>query len=229
MARLNVHYRNPDFAGAIAAHRLDDAETVFGWQSDEWIGARLYGSLLRDTVDGIGPVYIKRYDYNRAILQYRLIGSRAYREWANSVRLARLGLPQPETITVATRLDGFGVSGSFLITREVPAAVSLEALLGDTDDPPDDRLLERLADGLTAMIRRMHDGGLCHWDLKLRNVIVSRPNNDLILIPIDAVNGRSIRPWNRRHAVRRDYRFLLSHPRLGPLIAARQLAARNQQ
>jgi tRNA A-37 threonylcarbamoyl transferase component Bud32 len=152
-----------------------------------------------------------------------MIGSRAYREWANSVRLAKLGIAQPETITVATRLAGLGVSGSFLVTREVPAAVSLEDLLNDPDNPPDDALLERLADKLAEMIRRMHGGGLCHWDLKLRNVIVSRrPDGQLVLVPIDAVNGRSIRPWNRRHCIRRDYRFLLRHPCMGPLIAARR-------
>jgi hypothetical protein len=221
MARLEVHYRNPALADAIARHELDDADVVFGWSSGELIGARLYGSLLRDEIDGIGPTYLKRYDYDRPILQYRLIGSRAYREWFNSVRLAKLGVAQPETVVVATRIDGWGVSGSFLITRDVPSAMSLDQLLDDAEDPPDDVLLDRLADALIAMIRRMHDGGICHWDLKLRNVLVCRQRDELTLVPIDAVNGRRIRVWNRRHCIRRDYRFLLRDPRLGPRIAAR--------
>lgn len=220
MAGLDVHYRNPDFTDAIAAHRLDDAETIYGWTDGEWIGARVYGSLLRATVDGIGPVYIKRYDYDRKILQYRLIGSRAYREWANSVRFEEIGIAQPETIIVATRVEGWGVTGSFLITREVPQPTSLEQLLDDAENPPSDELLGELADGLAAMIGKMHRAGLCHWDLKPRNVIVSRQGGSLVLVPIDAVNGRRIRPWNRRHCIRRDYRFLLKHPRLGPLIAS---------
>jgi len=224
MAALTVHYRNPDLADAIAAHRLDDAETVYGWTGGEWVGARIYGSLLRDTLDGVGTVYIKRYDYDRRIAHYRLIGSRAWREWTNSGRMARLGLVQPETVVAATRIEGWGVTGSFLITREVPAAASLEQVLDDPASPPSDALLDRLADGLTAIIDRMHEGGFCHWDLKLRNILVLGSGEGMALVPIDAVNGRWIRPWNRRHRVRRDYRFLLQHERLGPRIAARREA-----
>lgn len=221
MSRLKVHYRNPEFADAIAAHRLDDAETVFGWISGEWIGARVYGSLLRDTIDGIGPVYMKRYDYDRTILTYRLIGSRARREWVNSTRLSRIGVAQPETVVVATRTAGLGVTGSFLITREVPDTTSLEQMLDDPKKPPDESLLATLSDAAVGLMQRMHDQGFCHWDLKLRNILVSRRDGVLALIPIDAVNGRWMYPWNRRYCVRRDHRFLLRHERLGPLIKAR--------
>ncbi len=222
MTTLKVHYCNPRFADAVARHGLDDAETVFNWRSGEWVGARLYGSLVRDTIDGIGPVYIKRYDYDRPILQYRLIGSRAYREWVNSQRLARLGVAQPETIIAATRMNARGVTGSYLMTCEVPDSISLEQWLDDAERPPDGPALERLADGLLATIHRMHGGGLCHWDLKARNILVARPHNGMVLMPIDAVNGRRIRRWNRWHCVHRDYRFLLRHPRLGPVLAARR-------
>lgn len=220
MARLKVHYRNPALAEVIAKHGLDDLAVVYGWRGGELIGARRYGNLIRDAIDGIGPVYIKRYDYDRSILRYRLAGSRAYREWVSSVRLVALGVAQPETVVVATRIDGWGVSGSFLITREVPSARSLEDLLDRGEDAPDDELLAGLADALVAMIRRMHAGGFCHWDLKLRNVLVSRLHDDWLVVPIDAVNGRRMRPWNRWYCTRRDYRYLLRHPRLGPLIAA---------
>jgi hypothetical protein len=220
MTTLDVHYRNPDFADAIAAHRLDKPESIFDRYDGPWVGARTYGSLLRETIDGIGPVYIKRYDYDRAILHYRLIGSRSYREWASSVRMARIGITQPETITVASRRNRLGITGSFIITREVPMATSLESLVDNPEAPPDDALLDGLADALVHLITRMHQGGFCHWDLKPRNVIVSCPGNELVLIPVDAVNGRSIRPWNRRHCIHRDYRYLLSHPRLGPRMDA---------
>ncbi len=220
MATLKIHHRNADFADAISAHRLDDAETVFGWTGGRSIGARRYGSLVRDTIEGIGPVYIKRYDYPWPIIRYRFGGSRAYREWVSSVRMAQLGLDQPETIVAATRMSSVGVTGSFLITREVPASRSLEEVLDDPENPPDDDLLERLAEGLIDMIRKMHAGGLCHWDLKLRNVLVSQPGDGLVLIPIDAVNGRRMQIWNRWHRVGRDYRYLLRHKRLGPRIAA---------
>ena len=221
MATLKIHYRNATFADAIAAHRLDEAETVFGWTGGRNIGARRYGSLIRDTIEGIGSVYIKRYDYPWPIARYRLSGSRAYREWVNSVRMAQLGLDQPETIVAATRVSRLGVTGSFLMTREVPASRSLEEVLGDPESPPDDELVDRLAAGLIDMIRKLHAGDLCHWDLKLRNVIVSQPGDGLVLIPIDAVNGRRMQIWNRWHRVRRDYRYLLRNERLGPRIAAK--------
>lgn len=218
---LTVHYRNPNYASFIAAYQLDDMKTVFKWSHGEVVRTRTFRWLVRDYLDGLGHVYIKRYDYPKANMRYNLIGSNAYREWTNSKRMQQLGIPQPDIMVVATRKNFWGVTGSFIITREVPTARSLDRLLEDPIDRPDDEMLETLATSLVKMIRQMHSGGFSHRDLKPRNLLISQMDTQLKLIPIDSLNGRSLNLLTRRRCIRRDYRFLLNNAHLGQLIAAK--------
>ncbi len=218
--RLVVHYRNPGFEQAIAALGLDGPETLFRWSGGDLLGTRRHGSLVRAELQGLGRVYLKRYEYPRARPGEMLIGSIACREWRNSGRMARLGIPQPEVILAATRRNRWGVLGSCLLTREVPAAGSLADLLQQgAAGPLSGPGLAALVTELLALIRRMHAAGFCHWDLKPRNILVVEGRGGPVLMPIDSVNGRRIHGFNRRHCIRRDYRFLLADPRLGPLLA----------
>jgi serine/threonine protein kinase len=218
---LTVHYRNPNYASFIAAYQLDDMNTVFKWSHGEVVRKRAFRWLVRDYLDGLGHFYIKRYDYPKANMRYNFVGSNALREWTNSKRMQQLGIPQPDIVVVATRKNFWGVTGSFIITREVAAARSLDKLLEDPIDRPEDEMLDMLATSLVNMIRQMHSGGFSHRDLKARNLLISQFGTQLKLIPIDSLNGRSLNLLTRRRCIRRDYRFLLNDAHLGQLIAAK--------
>lgn len=218
---LNVHYRNPNYANFIAAYQLDDMKTVFNWSHGEVVRKRYYRWLVRDYLDGLGHFYIKRYDYPKANMRYSFVGSNAFREWTNSIRMQQLGISQPEIVVVATRKNFWGVTGSFIITLEVASARSLDKLLEDPIDRPDDEMLDKLATSLVNLIRQMHSGGFSHRDLKPRNLLVSQLDTQLKLIPIDSLNGLSLNLLTRRRCIRRDYRFLLNDTHLGQLIAAK--------
>lgn len=215
-----IHWKNREYSAAIEAAGLDDAERIAAWSGGVRKTKRRHGWMVRDTVAGIGAVYIKWYGMAWPSVRDRIIGSRAYREWRNSVSMSEMGMGQPEFICVGTRRNWCSVSGSFLIMREIPEVKALSVWLDDEGRASDDGVMRGLAEVLVTMVETMHRGGFCHWDLKLRNILVSGNRSGLKLLPIDATNGRRIGLWNRRHCCNRDYRFLLKDPRLGPYVAA---------
>lgn len=221
-----THWKNSTWDHAITEARLDHADNICAWSTGQIYTRRQNGWLIRDTVKGIGTVYIKWYGLAKPSITDRIIGSRARREWMNSVRMNELGIAQPEVLCVGTRGSFCSVTGSYLITREIPEADSIKAWLENPSHASDSKSLQELTAALIVMIEKMHAGAFCHWDLKLRNILITRQQGDLQLLPIDSTNGRQIGSWNRRHCQKRDYRFLLADPVLGPYVErARQARA----
>lgn len=215
-----AHWINPEYEGAIEAAGLADADRICNWSGGKRMTRRQYGWMVRDTVAGIGVVYIKWYGSARGSLRDRFIGSRARREWVNSRWMSRLGMAQPELVSVGTRGGRLLVDGSYFVTQEAPGAVSLQDWLADGERSQDEASLKELGEALVTLIETMQEGGFCHWDLKIRNVLMAREQGRLQLMPIDATNGRRIGWWNRRHCRERDYRFVLRDERLRPYVTA---------
>lgn len=215
---FTVHYVRDDPDLPLPPDWGRDLAAVFHGQEGRKIGSRRFGELRR-WEQGTEAWFIKRYVYPGVRIRESLIGSRSFREWKNLVRMKRIGLTQPEVILVATRRHKAGVTGSLIVTRAVPRAIDLERRLRAMEADPDPETLERWAERLCRMIGRMHAAGFCHWDLKARNILVTNSEQSPDLVPIDSVNGRSIRWFNRRHCALRDYGFLLEDPLLGPFMA----------
>jgi len=220
-----------DFALALDAAGLNNAVRISALAGGELRTQRQCGWLIRDTVPGIGTVYIKWYGAARPSVVNRVIGSQAYREWTSSLRMSELGIPQPEILAAGTRYRLCSVTGSYLVTREIPAVTSLQSWLEDSTQTHHAQTMRELAADLVAMIEKMHHGQFCHWDLKLRNILIRQQSSGRFqLIPIDATNGRRIAPWNRGHCRERDYRFLLRNSTLAPYITtARKADAQTAQ
>ncbi|MCD6404377.1 MAG: hypothetical protein J7M19_00960 [Planctomycetes bacterium] len=217
---VKIHYRNAEYGDLITQHGLDDAETVFSWTAGEVIQAKGYGSVVRAHLPGIGAVYIKHYRRRKRYWKTYLRPSIAHREWANSVRMQKAGIPQPEVVCAGTATGSRRKTwDSYLITREVEGASSLETVLERLGGQPDGDTVARLAQAVVNTARKMRENGFCHWDFKPRNILVVTRQDVPTLYVIDSRSGRTIRFWNRRHCVERDYRFVLKHPLLGPEVA----------
>jgi tRNA A-37 threonylcarbamoyl transferase component Bud32 len=214
--RLVIHSRLARLDGPIASHRLDRPGTVLGWTGGDIVGTREHGDIRRAELEGAGAVYMKRYVYPRPSLRELFTGSVACREWRNSERMRTMGIAQPEILIAATQVGAMGVRGSFIITLEMAGARSLAELLQEREPALSPQDLDRVARALVDLIRTMHAHRFCHWDLKPRNVLVVLGADPPALAPIDSVHGRSLHPFNRRHAEKRDYRFLLEDRTIGP-------------
>ncbi len=129
-----------------------------------------------------------------------LSASRSMRELATSAYLASQGIPTPEVLAVRVQRSGLFLSIE-VVTRLVPGAVDL---LTHLEDHPDDcRELMRRTGGL---IRRMHDLGVYHPDLHVKNILLDA-RAELYVLDLDSARRfprlpRFLRRMNLRRFAR---------------------------
>jgi serine/threonine-protein kinase RIO1 len=159
----------------------------------------------------IGPetFYIKKYQSPGKKKLRFLFKSKARREFENQLLFRRLGINTPEIVLFRER--GLIRRRAVLVTREIPRAATLLELLSA---PPSARpvvdfngLTEKLAD----IVRRIHDSGFVHNDLRMRNILVQ--NGRLFLI--DSPNGMVLRhvPFFLQHRKIKDLALLFEDAR----------------
>jgi len=119
-------------------------------------------------------------------------GTRAERALEAAQALAHRGLETPEVVAVLKEREGG--SRSILVMRRVTDARPLDEALADKA-PGEAR---RLAAGVGRRLRRMHDWGLRHRDLKKDNVLVDE-HGELRLLDLDGVRQtKGPLDWHRR-------------------------------
>lgn len=96
---------------------------------------------------------------------------RSFDELAVTLAAARAGIPVAEIVAVA-RLRTAGIlHRHYLVSRELPDCCDLPAWFQAGAANED---VETLARSLAGLVRRMHDSGLYHADLNLKNILVNR-------------------------------------------------------
>jgi hypothetical protein len=122
-------------------------------------------------------------------------GSRAARAVIGAERLREIGLLYPETFAIAERRRFGLVTESFLLTRFLPYASPLPAILPTIRGVPKER--RALAYALGDLVGKLHAAHLDHADLKHSNLLVT-PEHRFVLLDLDSL-ARSHRPgWRRR-------------------------------
>ena len=222
MTVLKILYMNPNCRAPLERAGVLSEQAILRWDRGERIVRKNWADAFRCAIDGIGTVYVKRYFPQRNRLLGAFRQNLAIREYTCSAALQRLGVPQAEPVLAAVVKDCFGlVSCGLYMMREVRDAVSLDILLERMQAAPDRGLLEAIAGELVRLLEVMHDGGFCHWDLKPRNLLVSQEAGRVVITPIDARSGKTIRVFRRRACIERDWRFLLREPLLKPFFEKR--------
>ena len=107
-----------------------------------------------------------------------LVVNRPRREWDVHVYLYEQGFPVPEPLGVVWERRGLLYRGAFA-TRWIYAVDILEFARAYPDEASP--LLARVGE----LIRRMHDLGVYHADLQVRNILVRREDRDLAFIDFD--------------------------------------------
>lgn len=170
-----------------------------GLRAGEVVSASPLTNAFRIVLDDGETVYFKRYVYrDRPDRFYWLVPSKAIIEaWAYG-QFAGLGIPTIEPVAVG-EIRRFGrAMAAFIVTREEPAASSLETYAARewAGLHPDDRWREAqaVADALIPQLRKAHRAGVYHHDLKWRNVLVKRRDDRYETYWIDAPRARRGRP-----------------------------------
>ncbi len=143
-----------------------------------------------------GTLYVKRYNVFAWRIGLGSIGraSPARRAWRAAEALEARGFAVPDRIVAVEHRTAGILRRSFLVTREVPDAVTADqrwtAMLHEAPGPTRRRARRALARALGALFRRLHDAGVYHSDLKDVNVLVRGPGDrpECVLLDLESVH-----------------------------------------
>jgi 3-deoxy-D-manno-octulosonic acid kinase len=144
---------------------------------------------------------------------FRLGQPRPFHELRTLERLRALGVPTPEPVGAAVYRHGPFYRGD-LVTRWVPGSIDLAGCLFPTTSPeprPSPPTAMRAAGRL---VRRLHDHGVLHPDLNLKNILLAPATShdpsaepDALILDLDrAVVRPALTPRARRAMLERFWR-----------------------
>jgi tRNA A-37 threonylcarbamoyl transferase component Bud32 len=160
-------------------------------------------------------IFLKRYQYQGDRWRHRFRRHKGRVEADNLALMRGCGVPTPDVVAYGGRRRGMRLLDAFLITRGVPGAATLAALVeGDSlpewaalirdqggHGPPYMALTRRMAE----LLAGMHARHVYHHDLQWRNVLVAPRGDGFELYFIDSSRGGLRRtPPGRRHGRVRD-------------------------
>jgi 3-deoxy-D-manno-octulosonic acid kinase len=215
-----VIVRPPAVPGGYVVHRIADTVLVLDRaESESLVRLRLADPAVRRTLfaramprgRGRTPSVPIRAERFAVLRRYRhgglfagvthglLLGpGRALRELRVTVRAEASGAPVPHVLCLVL-WPVLGPFWSALIgTREERPAVDLLARLVAEPGP---RERERLACEVGRAVRRLHDAGVAHRDLQVRNIVVTQdPSRRIVLVDLDraAFHRHGLVPTRRR-------------------------------
>jgi len=165
------------------------------------------GGLVRFPYPG-GAGLIRHY-YRGGLIRHflrdrYLLRNPAVRELRLHIRIRDLGLPVPEPLGICWERRG-PCYRAWFATRELPA----DNLLACLKDAPEDTARALLA-RCGPIIRNMHDAGVYHADLQVRNILIARDGAAIYLIDFDKARlGPALPPLKRAQNLYRLRRSML--------------------
>ncbi len=156
------------------------------------------GRAFAVDVPGAGRVFVRAYLHGGALRRVtsdlhagegRFLG-----ELDALLAASRAGVPTPEALGVVSRRAGLGLRRGWLLLRQVEGAIDLGAFLAARPAPARRRAVLAAAG---RAIRALHDAGLDHPDLHLKNMLLTTDDTVLVL-DLDRARPRESLSRNRR-------------------------------
>jgi tRNA A-37 threonylcarbamoyl transferase component Bud32 len=119
------------------------------------------------------PVVLKRFGWRSPLhrIARPLTGSKAVRSFRIAMALRDAGVATPRPLIAWVRRGGPSRSASYIITEEIPDAVTLRQWLKSPNVP--ENQMTNLLTELARLVRGMHDAGVLHRDLTIGNFLVA--------------------------------------------------------
>lgn len=165
------YFGRKDFGRKAAEQAIGLHEAGLARGSARLLKAASKSAVTVHEIDGHGQVCVKGYR-DRGLWQSLarlLVKSRALKSWIAANGLLVRGIDTPLPLAVVERTRGPLCREAFLITRFLPGASELNACV--QAGVPAERK-EAFIAALAAVLRRMHDRGIYHADMKSNNILV---------------------------------------------------------
>ena len=150
-----------------------------------------------------GPrLYVKRFKFKNLArkLRHLVMPTQAAHEWRVGRALLRDGIPTCRVLATACRRSAVFHQEAFLISEEIPEAISIASHLASPDSPAQRAgFRKQLIEELAALVVRLMDAGYYHRDLHVGNVLIAphRPAGERLFV-LDLHSIRRARPTRRR-------------------------------
>ncbi len=178
-------------AGACLAAVLQDPDGLFHAPHTRVLkDSRSTASLILETESDPG-VHLKRYNVRDARAQVKncLRGTRARRAWKTANSMAARGMPVPRPLLFLERRR-YGIPAeSYLVTENAAGTCPLDVFVREVALQLSRAEKRACAARLAGAVRRMHDRGAVHGDLKAKNILVRHRGGmvqDIYFIDFDA-------------------------------------------
>ena len=135
-----------------------------------------------------------------------VVPTRAPRELANALRLARAGVPTPEVVAYAVYPAMWPLARADVMTRRVAGVVFPDAWRAAEDGTARTEIVQALA----TLLLRLRDAGALHPDLNLRNVLIAGAARTRRAFVLDVDRVEFGRPGSRSIAARNLARVVRS-------------------
>ena len=197
-------FSDADYACALCELGLTDIDKVFDFdrgQSLDKAGLAEHRSRMQfELAEPKTTVFLKRYDRAPVLTQirnwlhhHRRTSTSSFDRWG-AEQLAPAGINTPETIAYGEQWAGGFERRSFIMTRKISKAESLERKLPDFfyQERLGENLKRRCAfiECLADFVKRFHEAGFRHCDLYFSHIFCG-DDGDLYLIDLQRV----FKPW----------------------------------
>jgi hypothetical protein len=206
---MSFWWFDPERGDGIAQRAFASLEQVFALVGER-LGNNPFSEILRVECED-RPYYVKRYAGNgkNALrgwfgLRQWLATPRVETEWQNLLHFSAWGIPTARLIAYGLERRRGGFTRGALITEEIRDTVDLAQLAQQGDARLSDRRwLAEVSAQVARLVRRMHDAGFTHNDLKWRNLLVSGGESPVVYL-IDCPSGRFWRGPFLRYRIVKD-------------------------
>ena len=155
---------------------------------------------------GDETVYVKRYVYTSSNkIRHWCLPSKPMTEVFGFQQLQRLDIPTLDVLAYGERRVLGSLRAAYIVTRAVPDSMSLEDFVRTkwVDFPEEEkrRSFQKIRQQLLNQIRLTHGAHFYHHDLKWRNILVHKNNDQCELVWIDCPRARFSWIAPRREAI----------------------------
>jgi tRNA A-37 threonylcarbamoyl transferase component Bud32 len=191
------------------------------------------GEVFRVPLNPSSDEYAVIRHYRRGGLVRHFLGdlypgpSRFFREARITEKARALGIPTAEVLAVRAERVGFAFYRGDLVTRQIRESEDLgEFLRGclESRQKPEGDLKGKISRSVAALLRKMHDCGLVHADLNVKNILLNSRHGTVKAFVIDLDRARFVEPLPESLRIRnlqRLYRSLEKQGFMGSVVSER--------
>lgn len=164
-----------------------------------------------------GGVAVRKYRHGGLLRRFTgdlfFFGTRPFQETAITEKVKSAGVPTVEILAAIIDRGWGGWYRGYLITRYLPTATDFISYL---DKEPEGKMRRAVIEKAADAVKRMHQGGIYHADLHLKNFLVVGKRSTVYLIDFDKSEvSPSLRPSKRMKNLKRLDRSAEKLTRLG--------------